>query len=87
MRRTKTTRTIELVVERHEFFQARKFAKPTVFWCEQCSRNAQFRPLAEAVYASGSTQGEILRRTEAGEIHLLESPNETLVCLASLNPM
>lgn len=33
MRRTKTTRTIELVIERHESFGARKFAKPTVYWC------------------------------------------------------
>lgn len=82
MRRTKTTRTIELVIERHESFGARKFAKPTVYWCEQCRRNAPFLPLAEAALVSGASLQEITRRIKAAEVHFIETRSETLVCLA-----
>ena len=86
MRRTKTTRTIELKVERHEFFVDSKSAKPSLFRCEKCGGLTPFITLGEVVGALGSTHEEILRRIETGEIHFLERPDETLVCLASLNP-
>lgn len=86
MRRKRTSRTVELTVERSEFFAAAKSREPTLFRCVHCGTPAHFVTLAEAARVSGESVREIFRRIEAAEIHFFETPEGALlVCLASLN--
>jgi hypothetical protein len=85
MRRKRTSRTVELTVERSEFIVALKPSGPTVTPCPTCG-NTRFVTPAEAARSSGETLREIFRRIEAAEIHFFETPDgELLVCLDSLN--
>jgi hypothetical protein len=86
MRRKRTSKTVELTVERSEFFAAAKSREPTLFRCAPCGGPAPFVTPAEAARASGESLREVFRRIEAAEIHFFETPNGALlVCLESLN--
>lgn len=86
MRRIRTSRTVELTVERSEFFVALKSRERTLLPCAECGGNTRFITPAEAARASGESLREIFRRIEAAEIHFIETPDGALlVCLASLN--
>lgn len=86
MKRKRTTRTIELSMERSDFFVASK-CKPSFFRCVHCGRQASFVIPAEAARLSGQSLREIYRRIESAEIHFFETPDGALlVCLDSLLP-
>ncbi len=86
MRRKRTSRTVELTVERSEFFAAQTSRGPTFSRCVQCGGNARFVTPAEAARSSGESLREIFRRIEAGEVHFQETPEGALlICLDSLN--
>lgn len=88
MRRKRTTKTVELTVERSEFSVALKSRRPTFAPCAQCGRKASFVTPSEAARASGESLRTIFRRIEAAEIHFLETPEGALlVCLDSLSLM
>jgi hypothetical protein len=88
MRRKKSTRTVELTVERSEFFVARKPRAPTLAWCAGCGGRAPFVAPEEAAAASGVSVRTIFRQIESAEIHFFETPEgRLLVCLASLAPL
>ena len=85
MRRKRTSRTVELTVERSEFFVALKSRAPTLAPCAQCGSLTPFVTPAAAARSSGESLREIFRRIEAAEIHFLETPDgRLLVCLDSL---
>jgi hypothetical protein len=84
MRRRKTSRTVELTVERSEFFVARK-PRAIDAWCEGCGRLAAFVTTEEAAQSSGVSLRMIFQRIEEGEIHSIETTGGLLlVCLSSL---
>jgi len=85
MRRKRTSRTVELTVERSEFFAAARARGPTLSPCSQCGGNSRFVSPAEAARASGESLRQIFRRIEAAKIHFVETPEgRLLVCLDSL---
>lgn len=86
MRRKRTTKTIELTVERSEFLVDAQARKSTLIRCMHCGGPARFVTLAEAATVSGESLREIFRQIEAAEIHFFETPDGALlVCLDSLN--
>ncbi len=86
MRRKRTSRTVELTVERSEFFVAAKPREPILFRCVRCGGPVPFVTPADAARVSGEGLREIFRRIEAAEIHFFETPDGALlVCLDSLN--
>lgn len=69
---------------RHEFFVLRRRLRFQLF-CEQCAEELDFAALDDAVWLSGLTVREIVRRAENREIHYLESLGGHLfICQKSL---
>ena len=86
MRKKKTTRTIELTLERNEFFAVLKPRRSIVAQCAECGGRVSVVSPEEAARASGESLREVFRRIEAAEIHFVETPDGALlVCLNSLN--
>ena len=87
MRKTRTTRTVELTVERSEFFAIQNSRLPALALCPQCGTCVPFTTPEVAARAAGTSLRTIFRRIEAAEIHFLEAPEGSLlVCLDSLVP-
>ena len=84
MKKKKTTKTVELVVERSEFFVSRpRRAAPAD--CAECGPRARMATPEEAAALSGVTARTIYRWVEAGRVHFAETPEGALlVCLGSL---
>ena len=81
----KTTRTIELTVERSEFF-IRRSQRTVSAWCAECGGQVAVAAPEEAARATGTSARTIYRRIEAGTIHFMETPEGCLlVCLVSLS--
>jgi hydrogenase maturation factor HypF (carbamoyltransferase family) len=84
IKRRKTSRTVELTVERREFFVARK-PQPIDWWCEGCGTHAAFVTSEEAAQSSGVSLRQLFQRIEQGEIHSIETNDGLLlICLTSL---
>ena len=87
MRKKRTTRTVELTIERSEFFVSRKPRETALAWCEGCGRRGAFAAPEEAAAASGASLRAIFRQIESAELQFLETPDgRLLVCLESLAP-
>jgi hypothetical protein len=87
MRRRRTTRTVELTVERTEFSTPRGPRPNAVAWCGGCGRSAPFVTPEEAARSTGAGLRTVFRQIEAAEIHFLETADGVLlVCLDSLAP-
>lgn len=85
MRKKRTTRTVELTIERSESVVIPKPREPAFAWCAGCGRRGAFATPEEAARSSGASLRAIFRQIEAAEIHCLETPDgRLLVCLASL---
>lgn len=88
MRRTKTTRTVDLTIERSEFSLVAKSREPALEWCNRCGRRVPFVTPAEAGRVAGASTREVYRWVEAADIHFLDKPDgRLLVCLDSLAPL
>lgn len=84
--RKKTTRTIELTLERNEFLAVLKPRRSIVAHCAECGDSVPVVTPQQAARASGESLREVFRRIEAAEIHFVEAPDGALlVCLDSLN--
>jgi hypothetical protein len=87
VKKKRTTRSVELTVERTEFFAPRGPRPPAVAWCAGCGRSATFASPGEAARSTGADLRAVFRRIEAAEIHFFETPDgRLLVCLDSLAP-
>ena len=88
MRRKRTTRTVELTIERSEFYTARGPRRSVVVaLCEGCGRSVPFVTPEEAARSTGASLRTVFRQIEAAEIHFLETAGgRLLVCLDSLAP-
>ena len=75
---------ITAVTRRHEHFVLRRRLRFELF-CEQCGRDEEFVSLDDAVMFSGLATREVVRRTETGSLHFLEtSGGHIFVCSESL---
>lgn len=82
----KTTRTIELTVERSSFFLRRNRADSAFAWCERCGIQVRLIRPEEASRFIGVSARSVYRRIEAGELHFTETAEGlVLVCLDSLS--
>lgn len=85
MRKTKTGRTVELTIERSEFFVVPSGSARMLAWCDGCGGRVPFVTPGEAALVSGENVRAIFRRVEAMEIHFVETPGgRLLVCLESV---
>lgn len=81
----KTTRTIELTVERSEVFVRRQARAPVFDWCEICGRRVRMITADEAARFAGVSMRVIYQKVESGELHVVEEPERSLlVCLDSI---
>ena len=82
---SETAKKITAVTRRHEHFVLRRRLRFQLF-CEQCGGDEEFVSLDDAVLFSGLGTRELVRLTEAGELHFLEtSGGHLFVCRKSLN--
>ena len=80
----KTTKTIELTVERSEFFY-RPAPRVVSRWCVECGKQVQFITPEEAARTTGTSARTIYQRVETATIHFAEtSEGVLLVCLDAL---
>ena len=87
MRKKRTTRTVELTIERSESFVVPKPRERAYMWCAGCGRRGAFATPEEAARSSGAGLRTVFRQIEAAEIHFLETADgRLLVCLESLAP-
>lgn len=81
----KTTRTIELTIEKKEFLHVNAQRKSVLAWCADCGRRVAIVTPEEAARAVGVSARTIYCRVEAGTVHFIETPaGALLVCLESL---
>jgi hypothetical protein len=81
---TKSTKKITTMTRRHEFFVLRRRFRFQLF-CEQCDAEKEFVTLDDAVLFSGLATREIVRMTNEGGLHFLEtSGGHLFVCSESL---
>jgi hypothetical protein len=82
---SKTAKKITAISRRHEFFVLRRRLRFQLF-CELCGRDEEFISLDDAVLFSGLGTREVVRLTEKGGLHFLEtSGGHLFVCRTSLN--
>lgn len=80
----KNAKKITAITRRHEYFVMRRQLRFQLF-CQQCADETEFVSLDDAVLFSGLAMREIVRMSEAGRLHYLESSGGHLfVCQASL---
>ncbi len=80
-----TAKKITDITRRHEYFVLRRRLRFQLF-CEQCGNEEEFVLLDDAVLFSGLGAREVVRMTETGELHFLEtSGGHLFVCRTSLN--
>ena len=80
----KSTKKITDAARQHEFFVLRCRERFDLY-CEQCAADAEFVALDEAVLFSGFSTREIVRMTENGKLHSLEtSGGHLFICQKSL---
>ncbi|MDQ3132509.1 MAG: hypothetical protein M3Q99_17320 [Acidobacteriota bacterium] len=81
----KNAKKITSITRRHEFFVMRQRIRFQLF-CEQCADEQEFVSLDDAVLFSGLAAREVVRLTETGGLHFLEtSGGHLFVCRTSLN--
>jgi hypothetical protein len=82
----KKAKKILITTEEHEFLFVRRETKERLYrFCENCGAPVEMATLDEAVTESGATAREIIRQTETGAIHSMETENgHLLICLSSL---
>ena len=68
----------------HQTVTVRRPAGAADFWCPACLKQIQMVSLEEAALLAGVGLRDICRRVGDGRIHLVETADGTLVCLASL---
>ncbi len=82
---SKTAKKITAITRRHEYFVLRRRLRFQLF-CEQCGDDEEFVSLDDAVLFSGLGTREVVRLTETGRLHFLEtSGGHLFVCRTSLN--
>ncbi len=82
----KTTKSIEISVEREEVLLIRKPANRTTLWCAECGARSPMVTLEEAMALTGESSCVTDKRKESGPIHFTESREGLLlVCLNSLS--
>ena len=80
----KNAKKITAVTRCHEYFVLRRRLRFQLF-CEQCAADKEFVSLDDAVLFSGLATREIVRLTNEGELHFLEtSGGHLFVCGESL---
>ena len=81
---SETAKKITAVTRRHEHFVLRRRLRFQLF-CEQCGGDEEFVSLDDAVLFSGLGTREVVRMTEDGRLHYLEtSGGHLFVCGESL---
>ena len=82
---TKSTKKITTMTRRHEFFVLRRRFRFQLF-CEQCNADKEFVSLDDAVLFSGLATRDIVRMTNEGKLHFLEtSGGHLFICQKSLS--
>jgi len=82
---SKTAKKITAITRRHEYFVLRRRLRFQLF-CERCGGDEEFVSLDDAVLFSGLGTREVVRLTEEGGLHFLEtSGGHLFVCRTSLN--
>ena len=80
----KTTKTIELTIERSDFVY-RPAPRVVSRWCTECGRPVQFITPEDAARTTGISARTIYQCVETSTIHFTETPEGLLlVCLDSL---
>lgn len=81
----KTTRIIEMTVAKSETLTVFRTRKSILAWCALCGREVKMLTPEEAGKAVMSSPRKIYSEIEAGNLHVVELPDESLlVCLNSL---
>lgn len=81
---SETAKKITAVTRRHEYFVLRRRLRFQLF-CQQCGGDEEFVSLDDAVLFSGLGTREVVRLTETGGLHFLEtSGGHLFVCSESL---
>ncbi len=81
---TKSAKNITAAARRHEYFVLRRRLRFQLF-CEQCGSDEEFVSLDDAVLFSGLATREVVRLSETGELHYLEtSGGHLFICRKSL---
>jgi hypothetical protein len=74
------TKTTTITSETHEVIIVRRPHGTSIrAWCQSCAREVEMISPEEAACASGTTTLAIYRRSEAGEIHFLETAEGALL--------
>lgn len=85
MKKTRTTRSVELTIEQTELTAVRAGSGQLSAWCDGCGRRSRFVTTEKATQISGGSLRETFRQIEAGTVHFKETPEgAVLVCLTSL---
>ena len=71
-------------IEMHQIAVVRRPAGAALAWCPACAGEVEAAPLEVAALLAGVGLRDICRRVGDGDIHLIETADGTLVCLASL---
>ena len=81
---SETAKKITAVTRRYEYFVLRRRLRFQLF-CQQCGGDEEFVSLDDAVLFSGLGTREVVRLTETGGLHFLEtSGGHLFVCSESL---
>ena len=68
----------------HQYVTVRRPAGAAHTWCPACLKEVEAAPLEEAALMAGIGLRDICRCVGSEHVHLVETPDGTLVCLASL---
>ena len=71
-------------IEMHQIVTVRRPAGATIALCPACLKEVEMATLEEAALLAGVGLRDICRRVSADLVHLVETADGALICLASL---
>lgn len=81
----KTTRSVEITMEREEVLLIRKPANRTTLWCTRCGGDVHMLTTEEAMTVTGASWQAIARRVRLHDVHFTETlAGGLLICINSL---
>ncbi|HEX8176239.1 MAG TPA: hypothetical protein VF543_14070 [Pyrinomonadaceae bacterium] len=80
-----TIKRVEIIIETERIVQISSRSKSLIFWCVTCAKLMPAFTVDETALVLRASREEVLRRLEAGQLHLLgNNAGPARVCSSSL---